>query len=350
MQRVRGAVGAHFASHRGRCLLFPETGHAVLDRAPARTIKRLAALGVKIRAEATLRRPNSTISSAPRGQAILDTLELAWAVRALGIGAASQDGLGIRVGLIDSGVDLLHPALIGNVSAGSPRGGLDSLGHGTHCAGIIAGRKLGTSPRFGIAPRAHVRSYRVFDADATTDEGHVREHVHRAVEDGCKVIVLAAGVPASNFLAEDATLGQWLASVGCLMFAAAGNESDRLAHRVLPTLAPANAPQVYAIGAVNGAVRLWNSSNGLGVDAATRVDFVAPGVDVLSAWPGNRTMRVSGSSAATAVAGGVAAALWSRTPALSAREVITLMSRLCRMDVLGDRDGIGTGMLSLLNK
>jgi hypothetical protein len=212
---------------------------------------------------------------------------------------------------------------------------------------VIVGRRLLGAPRFGIAPGAHIRSYRVFDEEAAATEGRMRDLVRMAVRDGCRVLVLAADVVSSAFSPEDATLGEWLTSQGVLMVAAAGNESNRSGGVIIGGNAPANAPRVYAIGAFNAGSYLWNASKGKGLDVATRVDAVAPGVDVLSPWPGGRTQFVTGSSAATAVAGGVAAALWSRRPRLRAAELGELLLKLALQNVQGARDGIGAGALHL---
>jgi subtilisin family serine protease len=346
-QRCRAVAEQYLAKRHLRPLLFPETGHAVIEKVPKRVLTRLRAMnGLKVRAEPLFVRPSSLVGAPPASSVFLGDADRSWPLIALGLRADAQDGAGIQVGLIDSGVELGHPALVGSVSAGSADGGVDSLGHGTHCAGVIVGRKLSAGPRFGLAPRAHVRSYRLFDATRQATEGRVRDLVSLAVKDGCHVIVLAGGVESLAFTPEDATLGNWLTSIGRLMVAAAGNESNRSGRDIRPTLAPANAPGVYAIGAHNSGLRLWNSSNGLGIDPATRVDAVAPGVDVLSAWPGGRTQFVTGSSAATAIAGGLAAALWSRRPSLRAADLSALMLRLARRNVNGEADGIGAGALA----
>jgi len=347
-ERARPLAEKHLASGTCRPLLFRETGHAVLERVPGPVRARLKALPgvVGVRPERVLTRPSVTVSSPPRTTILMDDANQSWALRALGLAPRPLDGAGITIGLIDSGVNLRHPALIGSVSAGTADGGLDALGHGTHCAGILVGR-AGNGPRFGIAPAAKIRSYRLFGARDEASEGSARDLVRRAAIDGCRVIVLAAGVTAGTFSSEDEQLGRWLALNGRIMVAAAGNESNRLGELVRPTLAPANAPNIYAIGAITAGVRLWNASNGKGDHPATRVDAVAPGVEVLSAWKDGRTLHMSGSSVSTAVAGGVAAVIWSRRPALSAAQVSGLMLSLAWRRVTGDPEGIGAGSLSL---
>lgn len=325
--------------------VFDSTGHAIVERTPKTILAKLRATrGIRVRPEVVLARPSTRVSSAPRDGALVDDATRSWALQALEVPPDARDGAGITVGLIDSGVDIFHPHLAGSIALGTPDGGRDVSGHGTHCAGVIVGRRPDRGVRYGIAPSALVRSYRVFDASGHAAEGRVRQAIHLAVEDGCRVLVLAAGVPAASFFPEDAQLGTWLAERGCLLFAAAGNESNRLFGVVEPTLAPANAPDVRAIGAFTSGHVLWNSSNGKGTADATRVDAVAPGVDVLGAWPGGSTIHMSGTSVATAIAGGVAAALWSRDKTMRASDVDDRM-RAMAMRIRGPEDGLGDGAL-----
>lgn len=327
-------------------LFFAETGRAVIDGAPDAITQSLSQRGLAtVRPEVVVSRPATRVASAVQPQALTDDDQLAWALKALGAPKAS-DGRGVLVGIIDTGVDLSHPCLIGRASAGTSDGGTPATGHGTHCAGLVAGRRVPGQPMFGVAPAALIRSYRVFGPDESASEGSVRSAIQLAVRDGCRVLILAAGFASGGVIAEDASLGAWLSRNGRLLFAAAGNESDRLAGLVKPVLAPANAPGIRAIGAMTGGARLWNGSNGTGRDQATRVDAVAPGTSVLSAWPAGQYRHMSGTSVATAVAGGVAAALWSRYPNLSSDDLYRLMARLADQRVSGDADGIGDGLLT----
>ena len=339
---------AKFSPHADgtKPIFFAATGRAVLDAVPDEIVRSLAERHLAtVRPEAVVSRPATRVASLTVNEILTDDDQTAWALKALG-GPRDTDGRGVLVAIIDTGVDVSHPCLRGRVSAGTSDGGIPATGHGTHCAGLVAGARVAGQPQFGIAPAARIRSYRVFGSDESASEGSVRSAIHLAVRDGCKVLVLAAGFASAGVIAADASLGTWLARNERLLFSAAGNESDRLARLVMPVLAPANAPGIRAIGAITGGGRLWNGSNGIGRDESSRVDAVAPGTSILSAWPTGQYRHMSGTSVATAVAGGVAAALWSRYPSLSSTDLYRLMARLADRRIAGDVDGIGDGLLS----
>lgn len=284
-----------------------------------------------------------------------DAADIAWTLESLGLDASSKDGAGIRVGVIDSGVDRGHPDLGHCIEdTKSMLDGvdpdLDDLGHGTHVIGLIAG-SADARPRYGIAPESKVISYRVYGhgSDAEfVDEGLVIAAVKDAIDRGCRIITLAAGRPGGDtFDAADSQLGMFVVSHGALLIAAAGNTSKRIQGIVEPTDAPANAPRLYAVGAVDSSSRLWDGSNGREIDPARRVDWVAPGVNVRSAIPGGGTFVATGTSVATAVAVGIATVVWSRNPSWSARDVAKVLSQTAAHDVDGPTNAIGDGRLQI---
>jgi subtilisin family serine protease len=302
------------------------TARAALEKIPFATV----------REEHVLTRVTTTRRGAATPPTNLDWLETdqSWALSALGIRPRDQDGDGILVAVIDSGVTL-HPDIRAQVAdrisllGGGPD---DTVGHGTHCAGLIAGSRVpARGLRYGVAPNARVLSIRVFDADETAPEATVRIALYAAAKRGCRVISLAAGrLSPAGCSPEDVSLGRFLVAENCVLMAAAGNDSDRAGNNAQPTRAPANAPFVPAIGALTPRAQVWNDSNGVGDDAATRVDFLAPGTSIVSAWMTGGTMSVSGTSAATAIAAGFAAAVWSRAPHQTASDLLRALSRMAR--------------------
>jgi subtilisin family serine protease len=301
-----------------------------------------ALTGAAVRPEYVLRRPATVAeveleSTAEESPGLVDDREAGWALRAIGLAPRDDDGEGILVGVVDSGVDPTHPDIrhclhqLTSFVDGAPADG-DDMGHGTHVVGIIAGAaKPEEGPRYGLAPRAKVNVYRVFgkpprDGEEETDEAAVIGAVHRAADDGCRIVVLAAGRDGGTTVdPSDAALGAYVARRGALLIAAAGNESHRPG-KVAPTNAPANAFTIFAVGASTPAGDVWTGSNGLA--RAKAVDAVAPGVNVLSAAAQGRTIRFSGTSVSTAVAAGVAAVIWSRQKDWSAGQVAAELRRL----------------------
>jgi len=334
-------------------MVMNELGLAVID--PRRGAADLATLakGATVREEHVLSRA-STVRHAsgppPTKLDWLDETSQTWALTALGLDPADDDGGGIRVGVIDSGVTK-HPDVAPQICeqlSMLPGTVGDVIGHGTHCAGLIAGKRVPAhGPRYGVAPKAEIVSIRVFDANEHAPEATIRAALYLSVKHGCKVISLAAGRPSLEYAPDDEYLGRFLVAENCVLVAAAGNDSNRAANDVRPTRAPANAPFVPAIGALTPAARVWNDSNGVGDDAATRVDALAPGTGIASAWMGGGTQIVSGTSAATAVAAGLAAAAWSRSPRQSASELLRMLSRTARRMPQSPPGSSGDGYLQI---
>jgi len=202
-------------------------------------------------------------------------------------------GRGVRVCIIDSGLDLQHPELRDAVVAkrdfldgddvpsdGSP--GAWGSGHGTHVAGIVAARpgaggKGGSElvagrGLMGVAPDAELVIARVLDEDGLTQMSVVLEALEYCAGQGARVASLSLG----GGVASRTTLQAFRSAYedGMLVVAASGNDGDNL------VTYPASDPSVLAVGAVDAHDRRANFSSG-GAELA----LVAPGVDVLSTFP-----------------------------------------------------------------
>jgi minor extracellular serine protease Vpr len=137
------------------------------------------------------------------------------------------DGSGIKIAIVDTGVDYNHPDLFGYGPDGKVVGGfdfvendnspLDTNGHGTEVAGIIAadgGLK-------GIVPKAKLLSYRVSDTGSSVSSDLIVKAINRAVQDGVDIINISLGVNRTNDKIEDAI--NHAVSNGIIVVAAAGN-------------------------------------------------------------------------------------------------------------------------------
>ncbi|GJJ68336.1 hypothetical protein EMPS_00682 [Entomortierella parvispora] len=149
-------------------------------------------------------------------------------------------GNGIKIGIIDSGVDYTHPALGGCFGPGckvaygtdfvgddgqspddDPKSDCD--GHGTHVAGIIAANDTSF---IGIAPQATLGAYRVFGCKGGTSNDLIMKALIRAASDGMQVINLSLGGPGGWRQDREARLADELAKNGTLIVAAMGNEGQ----------------------------------------------------------------------------------------------------------------------------
>ncbi|KAI7816561.1 peptidase S8/S53 domain-containing protein [Gamsiella multidivaricata] len=149
-------------------------------------------------------------------------------------------GNGIKIGIIDSGVDYHHPALGGCFGPGckiaygtdfvgddgnSPDDDpmTDCDGHGTHVAGIIAANDTAF---LGVAPQAILGAYRVFGCKGGTSNDLIMKALLRAAADGMQVINLSLGGPGGWRQDREARLADALAIKGTIIVAAMGNEGQ----------------------------------------------------------------------------------------------------------------------------
>ncbi len=243
-------------------------------------------------------------------------------------------GSGVVVGASDSGVDGRHPALAAGFRGGDDswydpwdhtRTPHDQAGHGTHTAGSAVGRDgIGVAPgarwvgcvnldrnlgsparyldclQFMLAPFP-------FDGDPFTDGRPARAPDVLTNSWGCPPI---EGCDAGALRPATAAL----AAAGILVVAAAGNTGPHCGSVADP---PAPYPDVLTVGAVDRARQLTRfSSRGPAPGGAAKPDLVAPGADVLSAYPGGGYATLAGTSMATPQVAGVVALMWSANPAL----------------------------------
>jgi subtilisin family serine protease len=261
-----------------------------------------------------------------------------WGLKATGVAAGPPSrwtGFGIRVAILDTGIDLHHSDLKERVaSARSFVPALpvqDAIGHGTHCAGTIAGHLDPHGYRYGIAHGVELCIARVFDAAADTARERLIEAMDWAVSMGCRVIALPLGsmdaTPADDFEAA----GARALAAGCLVIAAAGNARSK------GVVQPANSPSILAVGAVDNSLALAPFSPGAADGAAGSPALIAPGVGIYSTAPANAYAVRTGTSMAAAHVAGVAA-LWAEAEGLRGR---ALWQRLVeRARPIG---GVGSG-------
>ncbi len=218
-------------------------------------------------------------------------------------------GTGVKVAVVDSGVNAQHPDLAGRVGAGvnivPPAGGVqDDFGHGTLVAGIIAanlGNKRGIA---GIAPQAQIMPVKVLDASGGGTDAEIASGITWAADHGAKVINLSLGGPGNSDVlcaAVDTALAD-----DAVVVAAAGNDAGETVGY------PAACPGVIAVSATNDTGALTSFSS-----FGWRVDVAAPGFDITSTAsrrrrPPTRTTTESGTSLSAPIVAGVAALVRAR--------------------------------------
>ncbi|MFK7602675.1 S8 family serine peptidase [Deinococcus sp. SM5_A1] len=241
-------------------------------------------------------RPPRTLRPGLNAQALSPDVQSALAMTGADL-AQSQLGLsgrGVRVGIIDTGLDLGHPAFQGRVATGydfvgdsydaSRPGSLpvpdpspdDCQGNGTNVAGILGGNDP-TGGFVGVAPGVSLGIYKVFGCQGTTDSATLLSAMERAQADGMQVLNISLGVPFQWPQYPTARAASRLVKAGMVVSAAAGDSGQDGPYSVG---APALGENVLAVASVeNTRVQLGNftlSSETPGDgDGATTIGFRA---------------------------------------------------------------------------
>lgn len=238
-----------------------------------------------------------------------------WGVVATRVAQSTASGRGIRVAVLDTGIDLHHPDFAGRsvvsrsfISGESVQ---DAHGHGTHCIGVACGpERPALGPRYGVAYGAQIFAGKVLSNAGSGADGGILAGINWAVQNGCQVVSMSLGSPTG--LGDSPSQTYQRAAVnaerkGTLIVAAAGNESNRPGS-IRPVTHPANCPTILAVGAldVSRAVAYF-SCGGLNPDGG-EVNIAGPGVGVYSSWPMPvRYHTIDGTSMATPFVAGIAA-------------------------------------------
>jgi subtilisin len=226
------------------------------------------------------------------------------AVKAPAVQAYNQ-GQGVRVAVIDTGIDLSHPDLrvAGNVNILSPaKTGNDNNGHGTHVAGTLAALNNDFGV-LGVAPQIDLFAVKVLDSNGSGYWSDVIEGLEWAVDNHMNIINLSLGSTSGSTALKQACDNAY--NAGVLIVAAAGNNgvSSLKADNVIY---PAKYDSVIAVGAVNSAMQRPNFSS-VGVS----VELAAPGVEIFSTYKGSAYTTLQGTSMASPHVAGVAALVFA---------------------------------------
>ena len=251
----------------------------------------------------------------------------AYALDAIGVPKAHRlsTGAGVVVAVLDTGVQLDHPALRsvlapgrdlvqGDDSPGESSNGIDDdgdgtvdegAGHGTHVAGIV----------HQVAPAARIMPVRVLDDDGSGTLWQAAEGIVWAADHGAQVINASFGTHGSAGVLKDAV--EQVTAAGVLVVGAAGNDGkDR-------TMYPAAADGALAVASVGpGDVASPFTNRGRWIDVA------APGETIHSAFafPAGSWAANSGTSMATPFVTGEAALVLARRPGATPAEVTDVIT------------------------
>jgi subtilisin family serine protease len=228
-------------------------------------------------------------------------------------------GDGVRVAIIDTGIDYTHPALGGHFGPGFKVAGghdfynddddpFDDNGHGTHVAGIIA---ADSDSLIGVAPHATLYAFKVLNSDGggTTDD--IIAGIERAADPN------GDGDPSDHVDVANMSLGGYgnaddpqsravdnAVAAGIVMCIAAGNSGG-----FAVILSPGTAHDAVTVAAIqdDGTMTTFSSRGPSPGALQFKPDVAAPGFHIVSSVPGATTASLSGTSMASPHVAGVAA-------------------------------------------
>lgn len=239
------------------------------------------------------------------------------------------NGRGVSVGVIDTGAgphpDLTIAGGACTVTGDDPNDFADVDEHGSHVSGIVAGRGNAPTGIRGAAPEVSLYAYRVFGRNNPGASNFaIIKAIEQAVADGCDIINMSLGGGPVDDATEDAI--SFAHDNGTICFVATGNDGRQ------PVSFPASFSLSLAVAAMGrrgtfpaNTTDAPNVQAPFGTDkknfvaafsnVGPNVDFIAPGVGIVSSVPGGYA-PLSGTSMACPMAAGVAARLLSAQPGI----------------------------------
>ncbi|HEX5703923.1 MAG TPA: S8 family serine peptidase [Pyrinomonadaceae bacterium] len=226
-----------------------------------------------------------------------------------------RTGRGVRVGVVDSGIDTEHPELAGKIKASYQAvndGGQivfkestsgDQAGHGTACAGIIS----------SVAPDVEITSIKVLGPTGSGTGEMFLMGVDFAIKQKLQVVNLSLGTTKRDFWMPMRELLDKAYRERVMLVAAANN---------LPQL---SSPSIFSSSLVSVVKRAGGDPFNFGFQYGEVIELVAPGVQVETTWPGGGRRQMTGNSFAAPYVTGVIALLLEARPDLTPFQIKTIL-------------------------
>jgi subtilisin len=253
-----------------------------------------------------------------------------WGQRIMGLDQVPDEvnGQGVKIAIIDSGVDAAHPLLThiqhgldltDNAQNTDVAWETDVVGHGTHCAGIITARGTARFPFRGFAPQAEIHALKIFPGGRFSS---LLTALDYCIEKNIDIVNMSLGAPQASEAVEQKLEEAFLHGVACIV--AAGNSGGAVQY-------PAASPKVLAVSALGRIGEFppdsWDAQTLLPGLIATdgtfspaftcfgpEIGVTAPGVAIISTVPNNGFDPQSGTSMAAPHITGLAALILAHHP------------------------------------
>lgn len=261
-----------------------------------------------------------------------------WGVSSYGIPSLWKQcqGEGVTVAVVDSGVAphyALDEVVVDYRNFTTDSDVYDTLGHGTHCAGVI-GAKTGNAK--GIAPKCKIHSLKVLGHSGMGSNDAVAEAVRYATEIKCDIISMSLGSSRPDDHLHQAIKDAHEA--GIIVVCAAGNDGGAVNY-------PAAFRETIGVGAVDKSGQVCEFSS-----RGKEIVVAAPGADITSTWLANGYATISGTSMAAPFVAGVLALYIASAKKdgekITHKTVVDALSKTCKdAGAEGHDDVYGWGLL-----
>src|SRR5574341_1306098 len=244
----------------------------------------------------------------------------------------ARTGRGVRVGIVDSGIDTEHPSLKGKIKASYQavnEGGQivfkestsgDQAGHGTACAGIIT----------SVAPEVEITSIKVLGPTGSGTGEMFLMGVDFAIKQKLQVVNLSLGTTKRDFWMPMHELLDRAYRERVMLVAAANN------------LPQPSSPSIFSSSLISVVKRAGGDPFNFGFQYGEVIELVAPGVQVETTWPGGGRRQMTGNSFAAPYITGLVALLLEARPDLTPFQVKTILYTIAQRNQARADGGLPT--------
>lgn len=234
----------------------------------------------------------------------------------------SYSGEGIKIAIIDTGVDINHKDLqnvaieeIADLTNDEEKNEIKSLNHGTAVAGIIAGYPNDNKGLMGIAPDVKLLSIKIANNESDSIEvDQLVDAIEKAIIEDVDIVNISLGVLENDKSLEKAI--QRATKNGIIIVAAAGNYMKN------DLLYPAKYNNVIAVGAKTRK----NTKISPYIEPEAKKVFYLPGDNIVTTISNNEYFSAYGTSFSTAMMTGVVAVMLEKNPELSYEQIVKILS------------------------